>query len=80
MSEGKFSALLSVIVPPVVEIIARNKNVSEIAAAESFYRSKVYAQLSDEKTKLWHYSAATLYSMYDDESSGREIQYPEEAY
>ena len=47
---------------------------------ESFYRSTVYARLSDEASKLWHYSAETLYAMYDDEISGRAIEFPEEAF
>jgi hypothetical protein len=80
MSEGKFSALLSVIVPPVVELIAERKGIAETAATESFYRSTVYARLSDETSKLWHYSAETLYTMYDDEVSGRAIEFPEEAF
>ena len=80
MNEGKFSAILSVIVPPVVGLVSNRMGLSEVDAAESFYRSKVYARLSDEKSKLWHYSAETLFSMYDDEVSGREIEYPEEAY
>ena len=80
MSEGKFSALLSVIVPPVVELIATRKGIPETAATESFYRSAVYARLSDETSKLWHYSAETLYAMYDDEISGRAIEFPEEAF
>lgn len=80
MSEGKFSALLSVIVPPVVELIAERKGISETAATDSFYRSTVYARLSDETSKLWHYSAETLYAMYDDEVSGRAIAFPEEAF
>ena len=80
MSEGKFSALLAVIVPPVVELIANRKGISETAATESFYRSTVYARLSDETSKLWHYSAETLYAMYDDEVCGRAIGFPEEAF
>ena len=80
MSEGKFSALLSVIVPPVVELIAERKGITETAATEAFYRSTVYARLSDESSKLWHYSAETLYAMYDDEVSGRTIEFPEEAF
>ena len=80
MNEGKFSAILSVIVPPVVGLVSSRMGLSEVDAAELFYRSKVYARLSDETSKLWHYSAETLFSMYDDEVSGREIEYPEEAY
>ncbi len=79
MEDGRFSALLSVIVPSVVGMIACRKGLTEIAASESFYRSGLYARLSDEKSKLWHYSAETLYAMYDDEVSGREVKYPEEA-
>ena len=80
MSEGKFSALLSVIVPPVVELIASRKGMSEVAASESFYRSYTYAKLSDETSKLWHYSAETIFFMYDAETTGRRIEYPDEAY
>ena len=80
MTEGKFSAILSVIVPPVVGLVSSRTGLSEVDAAESFYRSKVYEKLSDETSKLWHYSAETLFSMYDAEAAGREIEYPEEAY
>ena len=80
MNESKFSAILSVIVPPVVGLIAGRKGMSEAGAAEAFYRSRVYARLSNESSKLWHYSAETLFSMYDAEAAGREIEYPEEAY
>ena len=80
MEEGRFSALLSVIVPSVVGLIACRRGLSEVEAAEAFYRSGVYAKLSDEKSKLWHYGAETLYAMYDDEASGREVEYPEEAF
>ena len=80
MDEGRFSALLIVIVPSVVGMIASRKGIDEVAASEAFYRSGVYAKLSDERSKLWHYGAETLYAMYDDEVSGREIEYPEEAF
>ncbi len=80
MNDSKFSAMLSVIVPPVVALISGRKGMSEIDATASFYKSKVYAGLSDESSKFWHYSAETLYSMYDDEVSGRTLEFPEEAY
>ena len=80
MGEGKFSALLAVIVPSVVGLIAERKNLSEIEASKLFYRSKVYALLSVESTKVWHYGAETVFSMLEDELSGRGIEFPEEAY
>jgi len=80
MNEGKFSAILSVIVPPVVGLIFRRMGMSEAEAAAAFYRSKVYARLSDESSKLWHYGAETIFAMYEDEAAGRVIEYPEEAY
>ncbi len=79
MSEQKFSALLSLIVPAVVGMVAERFGLSEIEATRRFYCSQVYAKLSDEKTKLWHYSAPTLFAMYEDEAAGREVEYPEEA-
>ena len=79
MSERKFSSLLSILVPSVIGLIVERKVMSEIAASAAFYRSKIYFLLSDESTKFWHYSAETLYAMYDDEVSGRAISFPEEA-
>ncbi len=80
MSDGKFSALLSVIVPSVVGLVSVRMGMTEPAAAESFYRSKVYERLSDETSKLWHYSAETLFSMYESEVMKCEIEFPEEAF
>ena len=40
MSEGKFSALLSVIVPPVVELIAERKGISQPAASQRLMTAK----------------------------------------
>lgn len=31
------------------------------------YQFRIYQELSDEKSKLWHYSPMTLYTMYQDE-------------
>ena len=41
MNESKFSAILSVLVPPVVGLISSRKEMSEVEAVESFYRSSV---------------------------------------
>ena len=67
MNEDQFSAMLAIIVPPIIEQITKNSNVDDEKAISRFYQSKLYEELSDEKSKLWHYSPMTLYTMYQDE-------------
>lgn len=78
MDEDQFSAMLAVIVPPIIEHILKNSNVDDEKVILGFYRSRLYQELSDEKSKLWHYSALTLYTMYQDELLTGTYDYPEE--
>lgn len=78
MDEDQFSAMLAVIVPPIIEYILKNSNVDDEKVILGFYRSRLYQELSDEKSKLWHYSALTLYTMYQDELLTGTYDYPEE--
>ena len=55
MSEDQFSAMLAIIVPPVIEQITKNSNVDGEKAISRFYQSRLYQELSDETSKLWHY-------------------------
>ena len=79
MNENQFSALLAVIVPQIIEQIIRNSNISEETAVLKFYKSKLYKELSDENSKLWHYSPVLLYTLYQDELITGSYEYPEEA-
>ncbi len=79
MNENQFSALLAVIVPQIIEQIIRNSNISEETAVFKFYKSKLYKELSDENSKLWHYSPVLLYTLYQDELITGSYEYPEEA-
>ena len=79
MNEDQFSVMLTLIVPPIVDLIIKNSNIDESRAASIFYKSKLYKELSDENSKLWHYSPLTLYSMYQDELLTGSYDYPEEA-
>ena len=79
MNEGQFSAMLTMIVPPIIDQITKNSNVDDDKIISCFYQSKLYQELSDEKSKLWHYSAMTLYTMYQDELLTGSYDYPEEA-
>ena len=79
LHEDQFSAMLAIIVPPIIEQITKNSNVDDEKAISRFYQSKLYQELSDEKSKLWHYSPMTLYTMYQDELLTGSYDYPEEA-
>ena len=79
MSEDQFSAMLAVIVPPIIEMIVRNSNQEDSVAVSLFYQSRLYEELADESSKLWHYSPLTLYTMYQDEIMTGTYDYPEEA-
>ena len=79
MSNNQFSALLAVITPEITSLITKNSNVTEKQAISLFYRSKLYRELANENSKLWHYSPLTLYTMLQDELLTGNYDYPEEA-
>ena len=78
MNENQFNAMLAIIVPHIIELIIKNSNLDTDKAISLFYKSKLYQELSDEKSKLWHYSPKTLYTMYQDELLTGSYDYPEE--
>ncbi|MGL4943303.1 MAG: hypothetical protein ACRC46_08940 [Thermoguttaceae bacterium] len=78
MNSERFSAMLVLLVPAVVEVIVQKCGLDEIQATESFYNSKVYELLEDETTKLWHFSPLTLFLMFDEEQKTGQISFPEE--
>lgn len=78
--DEKFNAILSIaIIPEVISLISKNENIDEIRAINEFYDSKVYSLLSDESTKIWHYSPLTIYHMWKEEKTTGKIIFPEEA-
>ena len=79
MNENQFNSLLTLIVPQIIDKITENSNISDIDAIDRFYNSRLYSELSDEKSKLWHYSPSLLYTMYQDELLTGSYDYPEEA-
>ena len=78
MNENQFNAMLAIIVPHIIELIIKSSNLDTDKAISLFYKSKLYQELSDEKSKLWHYSPMTLYTMYQDELLTGSYDYPEE--
>lgn len=79
MEKQKFEAVLVLLVPQIVNLIAENYSLDEIAANREFYNSRVYSLLEQEDTKLWHLSALTLFNLFDEEKQTGIISFPEEA-
>lgn len=79
LNENQYSALLAIIIPEIAYLITKNSNVTETQAIHLLYKSKLYSELADENSKLWHYSPLTLYTMLQDELLTGHYDYPEEA-
>lgn len=80
MGEDKFSALLAVtIVPQIVDLIVKDCGVSDVEATKMLYVSKTYECLSNENTKVWHFSPLTLFNVWKVEKETGEVIWPEEA-
>ena len=78
MTPEKFSALLAVLNPAVVQLIMDNRNLSNIEATKLLYDSALYAMLENEESKLWHLSPLLLYELLEEELATGTINYPEE--
>ena len=78
MADKKFEAILTLLVPQVINLICENYPLDEMTASREFYESKVYSLLEQEDTKLWHFSPLTLFNMFDEEKRTGNFQMPEE--
>ena len=79
MEKQKFEAMLVLIVPQIVNLITEKYLLDEVTAHKEFYESRVYSFLEQEDTKLWHFSALTLFNMFEEEKQTGIITFPEEA-
>ncbi len=80
MTPSRFATFLAAVLSPsVVGILAERLGLDEIKATETFFGSDVYAALSDEGTKMWHYSPELIASLVEEEMRTGRFTYPEEA-
>ena len=79
MNNEKFSSMLFLLVPQIVQLIRDAYQSDEEKATELLYESELYGKLEDESTKLWHLSAHALFEMFCEEQETGSITYPEEA-
>ena len=73
----RIGAMLMLLVPQIIKLIIENYGLSEQEAAAAFYSSQIYSLLEDEETKMWHYSALTLFNMYGEERKTGKVVFPE---
>ena len=78
MDQKKFEAILTLLVPQVIDLIVKNYGLDEISATKAFYESKLYSVLEEEDTKVWHFSPLTLFCLFDEEKRTGKITFPEE--
>jgi len=77
--DEKFNSILSIaLIPQTVALIVEKKGFDDITAINEFYQSQVYDLLSNEETKMWHYSSMTVYMMWKHEKETGEVVFPEE--
>ena len=50
MADKRFEAILTLLVPQVVQLICENYPRDEVTASREFYESKVYSLLEQEHT------------------------------
>lgn len=79
MDNDKLSAILVILVPQIINEIAKNEKITENDAVGLLYNSKVYSTLENEETKLWHLSPKAIYELFKQEQQTGKIDFPEEA-
>ena len=52
MADKKFEAILTLLIPQVVQLICENYPMDEVAASKEFYESKVYSLLEQETSSF----------------------------
>jgi hypothetical protein len=77
MDNGKFPAILPLIVAALTDRIASEYHLDENTAIERLYSTQLYSYLENETTKLWHYSTNKLFDLYKKELETGYSELPE---
>jgi len=77
MNERELSTLIWLRVRDIVKLLLTNKSISVNEAFNLIYNSQVFELLSNEKTKVWHYSVNMLYYLLLEEIKTGLVELPE---
>ena len=70
MNKEQFDSLLHIYISDVIREIVEVTKEDENVVLEKFIHSRVYELLSNEETKMWHYSSKALCQYYLQEQEG----------
>ena len=77
MDNKIFESVLPLITATLADKIAGECHISEDEAMERLYASQLYAALEQEELKVWYYSVAKLFALYEEELSTGALCLPE---
>jgi hypothetical protein len=72
------SPVIALITPGIIDLLMTERGMSVEQAASALYRSRLYAMLEDERTKLWRLGFPLLYDMLSEEMDEGRMTFPEE--
>jgi hypothetical protein len=64
-------------ITPLAKLYAQNSHKNFDVALRDIYASKLYAQLADRETKMWHFSPAVLEELLREEVQFGTYKIPE---
>jgi hypothetical protein len=64
-------------ITPLVKLYAENHHKDFAEALQDIYNSKLYTQLADRETKLWHFSSVVLEELLSEEMQFGTYKIPE---
>lgn len=67
MTNKRFALILSSSVRLISDLMVERLKISFVESLKIIYNSKLYEALTDEKSKMWHYSGYKLYDFLVEE-------------
>ncbi len=77
MNKEQFNVLLPLKIQDLVSLLIDERNMNFDEALDYLYTSKIYEQLSDESTKIWHLSSHKLLEILEIEKKTGKVELPD---
>ena len=75
MNKDRFSTLMALMTPDIINKIINKYGLDENKAIAIFHKSEVYKTLEIEETKVWQYSSEMIVELFDREMNGK-LEFP----